>query len=116
MAETTYQLRLLKLHCYRQEESDGDEVFLKYKNEKIWPLNSKYESMKEGSQVVNVDIAGLISGTQMEIELWDYDLLTPNDKLGTFNMLINEKGGPFTTDLRTTNEEEAKYSLEWEAY
>ncbi|QSE96149.1 hypothetical protein [Fulvivirga lutea] len=116
MAEITYQLRLLKLHCYRQEESDGDEVFIKYKKEKIWPLKSKYESMKEGSLDVNVDIAGLESGTEVEIELWDYDLLTPNDKLGTFKMLVNEKGGPFKTDLLVELGEDAKYSLEWEAY
>jgi len=117
MAEaTTYTLNLLKINCYRQDEGDGDEVFLKYKKERIWPLNTKYKKITEGECDLKVDIPAIKHGETVEIELWDYDFLTPNDKLGVFKMLINEKGGPFVTDLQTKASMGAKYSLEWELH
>ncbi len=111
-----YQLRLLKLYCYRQDEGDGDEVFLKVDKKKFWPSEAKYIKVKEGDYKIAHNIDGVIKGTTIKIELWDYDFLTPNDKLGEFTMLVNERGGPFRTDLKQTDGEMAKYSLEWEAY
>ena len=105
-------LRLLKLKCYRQGESDADEVFIKYDGGRIWPAKSKYHKVSEGEVEVNLDIAGLKRNSNVQLELWDYDFLSPNDQLGTFNMLIDERGGPFTTDLSSTGG--TRYSLEWE--
>lgn len=110
----TYQLKILKLSCYSQEEADGDEIFLKYNQSKIWPTDSKYVKVKEGDKEVGHVIERLSKDTSVTIELWDWDLLSPNDKLGEFTLLLNERGGPFTTDLKASKGEDAKYSLEWE--
>ncbi len=113
-ANTIYELRLLNLYCYRQDEADGDEVYLQYNENKIFPLDSKYIKMKEGEIKVGERINDIEKGTHINIELWDYDFLSPNDKLGEFLMLVNERGGPFKTDLKSVESEDAKYSLEWE--
>ncbi|MDX1628885.1 MAG: hypothetical protein R3345_09315 [Fulvivirga sp.] len=110
---TAYNVHINRIHCYRQDESDGDELFLKYKGERIWPLHHKYKKVKEGEEEVNIDIAGISPGEIIEIELWDYDILSSNDKLGTFKMLIDEQGGPFSTDL-SGNNTMMKYTLDWE--
>lgn len=115
-AVLTYKLRLIRLNCYRSDEKYGDEVFLKMNDEKIWPMGEKYKEIDEGTVELNLEIQAVMPDTLVAIELWDYDLLTPNDKLGEFSMLINERGGPFTTDLKVTPGEEAKYSLEWEVH
>lgn len=112
----TYKLTLNKLHCYRLDEEGGDEVFLTMNGEKIWPADHKYQEVTEGSVDIHHEVLAVMPDTLVTIELWDYDLLTPNDKLGEFNMLINERGGPFTTDLKVAPGEEAKYSLEWEVH
>lgn len=112
-----YTLKLNKINCFMQDEGDGDEVYLKYKGERIWPLKDRYITVKDGDeQEVNVEIASLGNGTTIEIELWDYDILTENDRLGVFKMLVNERGGPFTTDLRDVKPMGAKYALEWEVH
>ena len=111
----TYNLHIIGLNCYRQDESDGDEVFIKYKKERVWPLDSKYKKVTEGNHEVNFDIVSVTKGEIVALELWDYDLLTANDKLGVFSMLVNERGGPFTTDLSSSTGS-SKYSLEWEVH
>ncbi len=109
-----FSLRLNKIHCYLQEESDGDELFIKYNGKRIWPSDSKFQKAKSGSIDVKVRIDDLDTQCELQLELWDYDFLTPNDKLGIFQMQLNERGGPFITDLSTKSG--AKYSLEWEVY
>lgn len=114
--QVTYQLRILNLYCYRQDEGDGDEVFLKHNGKKLWPSEAKYTKVKEGEYKIAQKVEEVAKGTQMTIELWDWDFLTPNDKLGEFIMLVNERGGPFRTDMKTVESQEAKYSLEWEVH
>lgn len=98
-----------------QEEGDGDEVYIKYKGKRIWPTVNKYETMNDGDvKEVNVEVADIAKDATVEIELWDYDILTENDRLGVFKMLINERGGTFITDLMDMPSDGAKYSLEWE--
>ena len=112
--QVKYKLRILNLSCYMQEESDGDEVFLKLNKEKVWPLDVKYFKMKEGDHKVDHNIEGIDKDQTIAIELWEYDFWTPNDKLGVFNLLVNERGGPFKTDLKASKGEDVKYCLEWE--
>jgi hypothetical protein len=117
MSDVKYQFRLLSLFCYRQDENDGDEVFLKLNKNKVWPLDSKYIKVKEGEYKIAHNIEGVNKDTTVDFELWDYDFITPNDKLGTFTMLVNERGGPFKTDMKVAKgADDAKYSLEWEVY
>ena len=112
----TLTLQILKLNCYVSDESDADEVFLKIKNKKIWPLHHHYESMKKGSLDVNVDVKELAVNSMVEIELWDYDLLSANDLLGTFRLLVDKTGGPYNTDLTLNKQDSnrARYNLEWQ--
>lgn len=108
--------KLLKLHCYMSDESDADEVFLKLNKDKVWPTHSKYVSMSGGEQMINIDLPEVAEGTSLQVELWDYDTWSPNDKLGFFKMIVDGVGGPFTSDLMREKESRAKYSLEWEVH
>ena len=110
------RVRILNLNCYRQDEADGDEVFLSIDGKKVWPADSKFVKIKEGDQKVGLEIDAIQNGSTLALELWDYDFWTPNDKLGEFNMLINEKGGPFNTDMTIKDSKSAKYSIEWEVF
>lgn len=110
-------LNLLQLHCYFVEEMGYDDVFLKYDGEKIWPEEGKQQPiMMDTITELNVEIKGIIKNTQITIELWDWDLLSPNDKLGTFTMTIEDDMGTFSTDLVQNKKEtkKAKYTLDWE--
>lgn len=98
------------------DESEADEVFLKLNKDKVWPADSKYVGMSGGEQVINIDLQEVEVGTILEIELWDYDTWSPNDKLGIFKMVADGRGGPFTSDLMREKGSGAKYSLEWEVH
>ena len=98
------------------DESDADEVFLKHNKEKVWPTDSKYHEMSGGEESINLDLSEVEEGTAVEIQLWDYDTWTPNDKLGVFRMVVDGRGGPFTSDLIREKGSGAKYSLEWEVH
>ena len=111
---TFYTVRLLKLYCYRQEENDGDEVYINYNERRLWPKEDKYYKMDKSEGAVDAEIKNIKSDVVLSLELWDYDYMSRNDKLGLFTMLVNEKGGPFRTDMLAQNDHGAKYSLEWE--
>jgi len=65
---------------------------------------------------VNVEIRNLSPNTHLELELWDYDYLSPNDQLGIFPIFIDEPGGSYTTDMIPNSEktDKAKYLIVWE--
>lgn len=97
------------------EEHKFDDVYLKYDKKRIWPLEKKQQPVYMDSETeLNVSITGLKDGQRIQIELWDWDLLSPDDLLGTFNMQI-AYGGPYTTDMVRNLKEtkKAKYTLEW---
>ena len=110
------KIRLISLHCMLNEESDKDEVFLKHKGKRIWPQKGKYHTMDSNERTpVNVMLDHDPSN-DLSVELWDWDLLTPNDLIGTFGMHINaDDYGKFTTALRIAHSKStASYLLEWE--
>lgn len=109
-------IQLKKLNCYVSDEADADEVMLKYKGKKIWPLKKHYVSMKGGSQDVNVEIRDVPVNESVSVELWDYDLLSPNDLLGTFKLTADKPGGPFNSDMMVNKKasDRARYNLVWE--
>ncbi|UII30321.1 hypothetical protein LVD17_18680 [Fulvivirga ulvae] len=111
---TFLTVKLLKLYCYRQEENDGDEVYMRYNDQRLWPKKEKYCKMDKGEVTINAKIKNIKNNEVLSIELWDYDVISRDDKLGLFTMLVDEKGGPFRTDMLADNEHGAKYSLEWE--
>jgi hypothetical protein len=97
------------------EEHKYDDVYLKFDGEKIWPPEKKQQPVFMDSETeLGVNIPGLKEGDKVKIELWDWDLLSPDDLLGTFEMVI-AYGGPYTTDMTRNLREtkKAKYTLEW---
>ncbi|MGB3466047.1 MAG: hypothetical protein WBA74_12285, partial [Cyclobacteriaceae bacterium] len=107
------KLHITHISCNVNDEFDGDEIYLKYKGEKIWPTGL-FKGIRTG-EVLPVDaVVELPEGGNATIELWEYDLLTRNDYLGTFDMVVNETGGPFQTSLKLANQDFlASYLLTW---
>lgn len=108
-------IKLHKLHCFLNDETDADEVFLKYKGNKIWPL-SFYKSIFSGElNTIDVTLRHDNDQEPIIIELWDYDLLSPNDLLGTFHLSIgSETYGKFQATMKPEGGTTASYLLEWE--
>lgn len=113
----SYTLILARLHCYVIEESEYDDVFLKYNHKKIWPEKKRQQPiMMDTTTELDVEIKDLSINQEVEIELWDWDFLSPNDKLGTFSLIIEGGSGPFSTDMVQNRKEtnKAKYTLDWD--
>ncbi|MEM6524951.1 MAG: hypothetical protein AAGF85_02500 [Bacteroidota bacterium] len=106
------KLKLLELICYRADESDGDELYLKLGNDKVWPEDDKYARIPEGASKLNTTV-DVELGSSIVLELWDYDTFSLNDKLGEFRMVLDQRGAEFTTDLQA-GKSGAKYSVKWE--
>jgi hypothetical protein len=109
-------MRILQLNCYITEEFGFDEVYMMMNGRRIWPKNHTYKSLKAGHTKIDVEIKDLVPDQKLEIEIWDFDFLTSNDLLGKIPVVIDEPGGPYTTDLIPSSEGggKAKYSLTWE--
>lgn len=117
MDQKLYTLVLLRLHCYFVEEQKYDDVFLKFDGEKIWPENKKKQPvMMDTTTELNVEISHVPENQEIVIELWDWDFLSPNDKLGTFTLKVEEESGECSTDMVQNLQEtqKAKYTLDWE--
>jgi hypothetical protein len=93
-------LNLLRLHCFFVEEMGYDDVFLKYEGNKIWPTEDKQQPiMMDTITELDVEIKDITKNKEISIELWDWDLLSPNDKLGTFTLIVDEDMGTFSSVL-----------------
>ena len=99
--------RLIYLNCIITDETGFDDVFLKVNGKKVWPKRKKQKSVHPGITTLDVEIREIDPGTNMVIEIWDYDFISRNDLLGTVTAFIDEPGGPFTTDM-VPNEKETK--------
>lgn len=112
-----HTLILKRLHCYFVEEHEYDDVYLGYKGKKIWPKDKKQQPMMmDTTTELDVEIKDLVRNHEVVIELWDWDFLSPNDKLGTFSLIIEGDPRPFSTDMVQNLKEtkKAKYTLDWE--
>ncbi len=109
-------IKLLHLHCLLNDESDQDEVFLKHKGSRIWPDHGRYHKMNSGDRVEIQTSLSHDPATDLDIELWDWDLFSKNDLIGTFHIHLNQGDyGKFNSSLRkSTMESTASYMLEWE--
>ena len=115
----TFSILLHRLHCYMVEEHEYDDVFIKFRGKKIWPQDKKQQPvMIDTTTPLDVELKDIKKGEKVVIELWDWDLLSPNDKLGTFTMLIEGEQGEFSTDMSQNPKEtkKAKYTIDWELY
>ncbi len=108
------EIYLTSIQCNVNDETDGDEIFIKYDGKRVWPAGL-YKSIKTGEKVSIEKGVQVPDDEFVTFELWDYDILTKNDLLGTFTMRTNEKGGPFQTSLKIEKPEyTASYLLTWE--
>ncbi|MGF1635550.1 MAG: hypothetical protein ACFCUU_00650 [Cyclobacteriaceae bacterium] len=111
-----FNIVLLNLYCYAVEESGFDDVFLKFNKKKIWPVDKCQIPVRESTITpLDVEIVSIEPGENIEVEVWDFDYLSPNDLLGTFHIKA-DAGGPYSTDMiqNTAETTKAKYTLEWE--
>lgn len=110
---TEYTIKLHSVLCYLPDEST-DEVYLKFDGKKIWPKDEKFYSMNEGDSVELRIETSVVKGASIKIELWEFDDLSPDDKLGKFILEADKLGGPYTTDMVKEDEGKSKYALNWE--
>ncbi len=113
MSHKTKYLRLDSLVAYLQSEADGDEIFIKYKDQKVVPRETKFIKMTSEPAVLDVEIELQETDNWVELELWDYDRFTPNDKLGKFRLLVDQVAENFTAELVRNKESGGKYVLNW---
>lgn len=104
---------LKSLKCHHSSENDGDEIYLKYENKKIWP-DVRYKVFKSTDEIVlNVDLDLKDKKTPVIIELWEKDLFK-DDFLGTFQFVPFGSVGEFIVDLKKKNIADVqRYSLVW---
>ena len=113
MADKKKFLRLESLVAYLQSESDGDEIFIRYNDEKIAPENAKFIKMPKEPVRLDIEIELDASQQWVELELWDYDRFTPNDNLGKFRLLVDQVGENFTAELVRDKTSDGRYVLNW---
>lgn len=109
--KTKCALRLLK--CHHSSESNGDEIYLKYENKKIWP-EVRYRVFKSKDEIlldINLDLKDKV--TPVIIELWEKDFLK-DDFLGYFQFTPFGSSGEFIVDLKKKKITDVqRYSLVW---
>lgn len=107
-----YKLKILNLKCYLSDESDGDEIYIISNNEKIWPVDSNFETVTAETTSLNLEY-NIEKGDEMRIELWDYDTFSANDHLGEI-VIKAEAHGHFVNEFSKKGKDKSRYALEWE--
>ena len=114
MADKKRFLRLDSIVAYMQSEMDGDEIFVKYNGEKVAPQKSRFIRLSNSEPaVLDVEIPLTSDVHWVELELWDYDHLSPNDRLGNFRLLADEVADGFSAELAPNKDAIARYVLNW---
>lgn len=116
MNEDKIVVRLNNLHCYENDEAKFDDVFLKFKKKRIWPLDKKHEDVRANTKHdLGIDLIDLSRGEEIAIEVWDHDVMSANDLLGTACLTPDKAGGPFMVDMKPKNKKDtARYSIVWQ--
>ena len=110
-------IKLTSIICECPEETDKDEIYLKFQGQKIWPGDKKFIKIDSDEELPIGLKTKVTKLGWMTIELWEYDLTTSNDHLGDFHLDIeSELPGTNTTILSRNKEgaERASYMLNWE--
>ncbi|MFT6866977.1 MAG: Ca2+-dependent lipid-binding protein [Cyclobacteriaceae bacterium] len=110
-------LKISSIVCEVPEESDKDEIYLMFRDKKIWPQNQKYFKI-DVDEILSIDLKISISSPgNLKLELWEYDVTSKNDHLGTFQLDIQSLEAGKFTELLIRDEKGAKrasYYLNWE--
>lgn len=103
----------MQLKCFVADEYDGDELFLKYRGKRIWPVDRKFErGSTEKPMPLNIEVGDVGKDEWVVIQLWDSDFLS-SDLLGEFVFMADQPGGPYRTDLKNCKGR-ARYTLEFQ--
>lgn len=107
-------IRINAVQCTTPDEIDKDEMYLMQKGKKIWPAGDLYHRVDTGDLVeIGIDLE--MKEGWNEIELWDFDFVSFNDKLGVFKFQVdNTPGGYSTTMTLLEKNSTASYILFWE--
>lgn len=110
-------LKINKIICEVPEETDKDEIYLMHRGQKIWPEHQKFVRIDvDEIQPIGLKVEIQKTGS-LNLELWEYDLASKDDHLGTFHLDIDSLEPAEYTDLLIRNEqfaEHASYFLNWE--
>ncbi|MEM9896308.1 MAG: hypothetical protein AAF789_08055 [Bacteroidota bacterium] len=109
------RINITSITCHVPDESDKDEMYLKYKGEKIWPTDSSFFRIDVDENVA-IHHTFEVNEDWVELELWDWDLLSANDHLGTFKFKVDDLPGAYSTTMIRNHEEtqSASYLMHWE--
>ena len=111
------KVSLKKLQCIVNDEVDEDEVYLKYEGKKIWPEDGIYKGIDNSETFeLGVTIDHADPEELLIIELWDFDYLSFNDHLGSFEIKLGkDTHGSFNTSMTLKEKgSSASYILHWE--
>ncbi|MFY0606100.1 MAG: hypothetical protein JXR10_05255 [Cyclobacteriaceae bacterium] len=110
-------LKITSIVCEIPEEDDQDEIYLVYRDKKIWPKDQKFLKIDYDERLpVGIQVK-LNKPGRMKLELMEYDLASANDHLGTFQLDIVSLKPAAYTELLLRDEKGAKrasYYLNWE--
>ncbi|MEM9896169.1 MAG: hypothetical protein AAF789_07340 [Bacteroidota bacterium] len=109
------KIRLRTIICINPDESDKDEIYIKFRDKKIWPKNANYHRLGVDEKAT-LGLSSSFKSEWVELELWDYDFASKNDFLGTFQLQTTQEPGHYGTVLTNNLEvsEHAEYVLNWE--
>ena len=109
-------VKLRTLHCFENDEEKFDDIFLKHNGKRIWPMDKKHVGVRAGSKHdLDVILKDLTANEQVIIEIWDHDVLSANDLLGTSMIVPDQPGGPYMVDMKPVGEKDtARYSIDWQ--
>jgi len=109
------KIKLLSITCHQPSETDKDEIYLKFRTEKIWPSGAKFVKI-DTNDTVDVNLVLDISTISVEIELWEYDYLKKDDHLGDFIFMSSNYSGQYSSELKVSDEwvGKTKYTLRYE--
>ena len=108
------KIRITSVQCSTPDEIDKDEMYLKMNGKKIWPHGELYHRVDTGDITdVNIDLD--VSEGWNEIEVWDFDFVSLNDKLGVFKFKVDHEPGKYSTSMTLLERNStASYMLFWE--
>ena len=83
------KIRINSVQCTTPDEIDKDEMYLKKDGKKIWPPGELYHRVDTGD-VEQVGLELEVEEGWNEIELWDFDFVSLNDRLGVFKFKVDD--------------------------
>lgn len=109
------KIKLKSITCSQPSETDKDEIYLRFRGDKLWPEKPKFMRI-DTNETLNINLIIDATSIWMEIELWEYDYMSRNDHLGDFVFKTSNYPGEYTSELKVGHEFTGKveYSLLWE--